>query len=142
MPGLSGSAVDDDVPPPVSNSTERPDLQIVASRSLGDGSKAICDTSGGIPGIDPPNFSSDQATIDALIDWACRFDSNSPTNPCTLNGAGNSATLTALPSGGRQFCDLITSSSTFPEGDTIVVVRLRDFANNLGDPVEIVVRHE
>src|SRR5262249_34119295 len=40
----------------------RPDLQIESTRDLGKGSAQVCDT-GGVPGINPPDFSADDLKL-------------------------------------------------------------------------------
>lgn len=54
-----------------------PSLLIEASRPLGNGSLAVCDETapdfGGIPPINPPNFSATQPVANAINDFACRF---------------------------------------------------------------------
>jgi hypothetical protein len=44
------------------------------------------------------------------------------------------------PASEAQFCIPISVAQKFPVGDTIVAVRLRDNAGNLGEAKEIVVR--
>lgn len=145
-PGASGAQVGVFVPDPIPGQPSRPDLQILASRSLGNGSAAVCDTDsqtgGGVPGFDPPDFAGDQAVTDALVDWACRFTSFNPTQPCTLNANGNESVLTpgGLPSGSKQFCNIVSPLIGFPQGDTELSVQVRDRSGNLGPRRAIIVR--
>src|SRR5262249_5807578 len=73
VPGPDGAA-----PAPVvfnSNPVDpgaRPDLQIEATRPLGDGNPSIC-SEGGIPGMDPIDFGPDQRVANALNDFSCGF---------------------------------------------------------------------
>ena len=40
----------------------------------------------------------------------------------------------------RQFCAVIDPPFGFPAGDTLVTVRVRDSAGNLGAPAQLIVR--
>lgn len=130
------------------SATQRPDLQILASRPLGDGSAAVCDNEepsfGGIPAVDPPDFGEALAVADALNDFGCRF----------LDGAGDMSGRTrneacALRLDGEydfvdsrsetEFCALISAPFAFPTGDTLLTVRVRSVAGLLGPPAQIVV---
>jgi hypothetical protein len=122
-----------------------PDLQIVVSRTLGDGSAAVCDRvppdAGGVPAVDPPSF----ANIDAVSDFSCRFvDGNDQpmargkTDACILFDDGSfgfkgEGTL-------AQFCGFIDAVLHFPPGDTLVTARLLDLNGNPGAPAQIIVR--
>jgi hypothetical protein len=127
-----------------------PGLQIEASRQLGDGSSAICDdtapTLGGVPAVNPPDFSPTQAVANAINDLACRFKDGfglhsgrtKLQDACTtfedggfrFNGTGTTI----------QYCGLINDAVSFPPGDTIVTARVRDVAGNISFPSQIVVR--
>lgn len=147
-PGPNGAAVGRSVPVPIAGQPNRPDLQILPNRNLGNGSAAVCDSQpvgaggGGIPGFNPIDFGPSQAVTDALVDFACRFSVQSADSPCTLNSFGNPSVLTpgGLPSTGRQFCYLAEQNSAVPSGDTVVAVQLRDTQGNLGPRREIVLR--
>jgi hypothetical protein len=123
--------------------SSQPDLQVQSQHGLGDGSVAVCDGSfpigGGVPGIDPPQFDPISSVSDALNDFACRFKVFTDGDfACTQTNNGN---LTfADPSSTVQFCTLISEAVTFPSGDTVVSVRLRDTAGNAGPMAAIVVR--
>jgi hypothetical protein len=130
------------------NPSVRPDLQILSTRALGNGSAAVCDNGplpdfplGGVPGFDPPDFDpNSQAVADALNDFGCRFDVHTNDNPCTNNDAGNPAFLgtgTTL-----QYCTLavVGAELHFPPGDTVLTVQVRDTDGNLGFPAAVVVR--
>jgi hypothetical protein len=126
----------------------RPDLQILSTRALGNGSAAVCDNGplpnfplGGIPGFDPADFDpGSQAVADALNDFGCRFDVHTNDNPCTNNRAGNPAFLgvgTTL-----QYCTVtvVGAELHFPPGDTVLTVQVRDTDGNIGFPAALVVR--
>jgi len=126
----------------------RPDLQILASRPLGNGSPAVCDTGrpppfgsgGGIPGFSHLGFAPTSEVTAALWDFACRFSVQpSAEEACTLDRFGNFAFLgegTTI-----QYCDQVSAVAAFPKGDTILRARLRDVAGNFGPAAEIVVRN-
>jgi hypothetical protein len=121
-----------------------PDLQIIASRSLGNGSPAVCDLSGpggGVPGVDPPTF----ASIAAVNDLACRFRDGEG----LPNGVGADEACTQFPSGDYEFvtststvqyCAIVSRVFAFPEGDTLLTVRLRDTQGFVGPPQSLIVR--
>ncbi len=143
QPGSSGEPVGEFVPPPFPG--QRPDLQIQSNRNLGNGSTAICDveppSDGGVPAIPTPNFDPAPGVNDALTDFACRFEALSPGNPCTLNSNGSPATVSpSLPVNSKQFCYIVATSASFPTGDTILSVRVRDEDGNDGNVEQIVVR--
>ena len=125
----------------------RPDLQIEASRPLGNGNPAvICPVLAawefdGIPAVAPPNFGADGSITDALRDFACRFGSYTLQYPCTLSFSGGFEL--ANPDAGPtvQFCgDRMVLGQAVPPGDTRFTVRLRDGNLNLGPPEQIIVR--
>ena len=130
------------------NPSVRPDLQILSTRALGNGSAVVCDKGplpnvplGGVPGFDPPDFDpNSQAVADALNDFGCRFDVHTSDNPCTNNDAGNPTFLgdgTTL-----QYCTLtvVGAELHFPPGDTVLTVQVRDDNDHLGFPASLVVR--
>lgn len=121
-------------------SGQSPDLQMLASNNLGNGSLAVCDVqNGGVPGFDPPDL--DRAGVtNAMRDVACRFTvQTSSADACTRNTFGNYSFLGGATT--RQYCFQVPQVARFPSGkDTVVAARLRDDAGNLGDPVEIVIR--
>lgn len=127
-----------------------PDLQIQATRPLGDGSAAVCDgaapTFGGVPGIDPPRIEEPLAIADALNDFGCRFidGTGEPLGRicgqgCVRFESGESGCVTELQAD-VQFCGQINMPLTFPPGDTLVTARVRDQAGNLGPPAQLIVR--
>jgi hypothetical protein len=159
-PGPSGASVD---PAQLTSykvdRTDFPDLQIQASNPLGNGSDTVCDrfgpSPGGVPRIWPVNFDLTQRNIDILNDFGCRFVDGSGGNAgrsvndaCvqyTINGSGTGERGYQDPINSRvQFCGAITSIELFPQGqgdsgDTVLTVRLRDTAGNVGDPKQIIV---
>ena len=145
-PGISGA--------PVGLSTFRedlaslPDLQIVASRPLGDGSPAVCDNDprgGGVPAVNPPDFGASPENIAVINDFACRFRDGEghpsgvgPADACTLFPSGDFAFVNQAST--VQFCAQVSRLFAFPEGDTVLTVRLRDVLGNVGPAAQIVVR--
>lgn len=145
-PGISGA--------PVGLATFRedlaslPDLQVLASRPLGDGSPRVCDNTapgGGVPAIDPPDFSPTPENIAAINDFACRFVDGEgrhqgvgPAEACTLFPTGDYEFVNR--SSTVQYCALVSRFFEFPLGDTVVTVRLRDILGNVGPVARMVVR--
>ncbi len=123
-----------------------PDLQMVVSRPLGDGSATVCDallpTQGGVPAAEPFGFESAQA-IAAVNDLGCRADGGSgeprgaPSSVCSrlTDAQGFFA-----DSSQQQFCTPIAQAWPFPPGDTIVRVRVRSVQGSIGLTRELVVR--
>jgi len=127
--------------------TVRPDLEIIVSRPLGDGSPAVCDNMppiiGGVPAS--PSFDLTQPISNAINDFGCRFVNGSgqpigraPGEACTVFSDGefhfvNSASMI-------QFCAGIAAPFGFPMGDTVVMVRARDVTGAPGPPASFVVR--
>lgn len=124
---------------------ERADLEIQADRDLGNGSPEVCDrfkpNIGGVPGIKPMSFADTQKISDAINDFACRFETFMESEfSCTMTPNGdyefvNKETVT-------QFCLLVARAYGFPEGDTILTVRLKDTAGNPGPPKKLRIRHQ
>ena len=126
----------------------RPDVQLLTSRNLGNGTSVVCDRGqppplgmgGGIPAIEPPDFGEGPAITDAMLDFSCRFAVQpSREDACTLDNRGNFDFLGNSTT--IQFCDQVASVASFPSGDTVISVRLRDVAGNLGPPAQVVVRN-
>ncbi|MFI5396341.1 MAG: dockerin type I domain-containing protein [Candidatus Binatia bacterium] len=131
-----------------------PDLQIEASNPLGNGSPAVCDRSGpnagGVPALWPPNFDPTQQNINIVNDLACRFvdGQGAPAGRSALDacvqysdmfGNGTGVYGYENPSSKIEFCSLVDTPDQFPQGDTVLTVRLRDTAGNVGAPAQIVV---
>jgi hypothetical protein len=128
-----------------------PDLQIVTSCPLGDGSPAVCDAGpggplGGVPAVDPPLFGGTQASADAINDFACRFSKRGPTTggedpgPCTRNENGEYAF--ADPGSRVQFCSVVGVGAeiAFKTGDTRITARITDTSGEPGPAAAMVVR--
>jgi hypothetical protein len=147
-PGPNGQAVGHSVPPvptPPAVLTTRPDLQIITSNNMGDGSAAICDTGSSGHGIPAsPDFGPTQAVTDALTDFACRFSPATTSGAaCTIQPNGESFPgMFVNPNTTVQFCYLASSTAAFPLGDTILTLQLQDSttAHTLGAQAQIVVR--
>jgi hypothetical protein len=132
-------------------SSGAPDLQIQVTRPLGDGSSLVCDdappTLGGVPGINPPNFADQPQVADTINDLACRFIDGGgekvgrqcgDNTACVLGTDG----IFGCVSGDAtvQFCGFIGQPLTFPSGDTLVSVRVRDVRGNFGVTRQLIVR--
>lgn len=123
--------------------TLRPDLQILASRDLGNGSPEVCDKMrpnlGGVPGINPPRFADTQKVADAMNDLACRFETFLESDfSCTLDKFGNFSFVKEDTT--SQFCVIVASSFAFPVGTTDVHVRMVDVEGNPGPVKRMRVR--
>ncbi|MBI4515533.1 MAG: hypothetical protein HY699_06935 [Deltaproteobacteria bacterium] len=127
----------------------RPDLQVLLSRPLGNGSPAVCDNSspnfGGIPAVEPPYFSEAQVISDAINDLGCRFvdgtgnpSGRSDSDACTMFPDATFHFVDALST--IQFCARIAAAFRFPEGDTVVTARVRDAGGQFGPVRQMVVR--
>jgi hypothetical protein len=139
-PGMSGR--------PVGTTTfnadlRLPDLQIVSSRNLGNGSTDVCDNVpgflGGVPALDPPSFTDSNGPV--INDFSCRFDVRSTSgDACTIDAT--SAFSFVNPQTTRQFCTVpaVGAEIAFPLGDTRLTVRVRDTFGFPGLPASIIVR--
>ncbi len=127
--------------------TVRPDLEIIVSRPLGDGSAAVCDNMlpmlGGVPAS--PSFDVTTAISGAINDFACRFvdgsgvpGGRSAGEACTVSPDGEFRLVKGNST--AQFCAGIAEPFGFPVGDTVVTVRVRDIGGNPGPPASFVVR--
>lgn len=128
------------------------DIQILSSRPLGNGSPAVCDrqrpNAGGVPAVEPPVFADTSFVIGAANDLSCRFldgvgnaiGRQSSGDSCVQVPANSSTFRFVSSTSTIQFCSLVDSAFAFPEGDTVLTVRLRDVAGNVGVPAQIVVR--
>ncbi|GIW44697.1 MAG: hypothetical protein KatS3mg077_1979 [Candidatus Binatia bacterium] len=121
--------------PDRSGTDGRPDLQMLASRPLGDGSPEVC--IGGVPAVVPPDFRPERFVSDALNDLGCNF-SLSSLNSCVVNAYGMASF--AVPGSQIQFCATVARTLAFPPGDTVVTVRLRDTSGNVGSARQVLVR--
>jgi len=125
----------------------RPDIEVILSRPLGDGSLAVCDnappSTGGVPAS--ASFAQTQAISDAINDLGCRFVDGSG-NP---RGRSAGEACTRFPDGEFrfvgdgttvQFCAPVVEWFAFPPGDTLVTVRLRDIAGDSSSPLRMIIR--
>jgi hypothetical protein len=127
-----------------------PGLQIEVSHALGDGSSEVCDdtppTTGGVPAVNPVDFSPTQSVADAINDLACRFKDGFGSHSGRIKST--EACTTFADGGFRfkgdnsriQFCGQINEPLSFPPGDTVVTARVRDVVGNISFPSRIVVR--
>jgi hypothetical protein len=129
-----------------------PDMQMIQSRPLGNGSTMVCDTAppdiGGVPATVPFRFADSAAARDIVHDMGCRFVDGtgqlvarqSSLEACTYSddafGFGFVDRASRI-----QFCGQIATAWSFPLGDTIVAARVKDTGEGeFGQPREIVVR--
>lgn len=129
--------------------TARPDLQLEANHNWGNGSAAVCDSGpapafplGGVPGINPASYDAgSQMVADALNDLACRFDSHTAADPCTLDKNDNPKLANPTQST-TQFCTagVVGHELLLPNGDTTLTVQWRDSGGNLSTVHRIIVR--
>jgi len=123
---------------------ERSDLEIQADRDLGNGSPEVCDrykpNIGGVPGIKPASFADKQKISDAINDLSCRFETFIESEfSCTMTPNGDYEFVSKDTV--TQFCLLVARAYGFPEGDTILTVRLKDTAGNPGPAKKLRIRH-
>ncbi|MBI3783232.1 MAG: hypothetical protein HY270_07510 [Deltaproteobacteria bacterium] len=126
-----------------------PDLEVLLSRALGDGSTAVCDKTrpniGGVPGVPSLSFDTQQSVSNAINDFGCRIDNGagqpegvSSDNACTSFPNGDFGFVERTSS--LQFCMLVSGGWQFQPGATIVKARTRDTLGNLGAPREMVLQ--
>jgi hypothetical protein len=116
----------------------RPDLQILVDRTLGDGSRAVCDEFG-IPAVEPPDFAVTQAVSDSINDLACRFNVSTTRNgACTQNSLGQPDFVSAASR--AQFCLPVASLMAFPDDETRVSVQVRDASGLIGPLQQMVLQ--
>jgi hypothetical protein len=146
-PGQSGRLVGTVTNTDPSDPDVLPDLQIVASQPVGNGSPAVCDQGpvvfGGVPAIVPPGFDGSQATANAIKDFGCRFEARSPSiNACTVDRLSSDERF-VMANTTVQFCTSIDSVLAFPRmplRDTVLTVRVLDIDGRPGPSASIVVR--
>lgn len=146
-PGSSGS------PPDIrnffdsNNPGSRPDIEILTSRPLGNGSTEVCDKGplniaplGGIPATGTIDFdSSDPNLIDALNDFSCRF-TDYTSAPCTLDARERAVFVAGNTTVQVCTATVVGVEMRFPTGETTLTVRWRDRLGNYGRPYSIIVR--
>ncbi|MGE0519325.1 MAG: hypothetical protein AB7P78_10010 [Candidatus Binatia bacterium] len=126
-------------------------LQVLADRALGNGSPTVCDdtppTIGGVPAVPSLEHSSDPMVVDAINDFACRFDVHATSETaCTLDELGNFAYVRNRPSdpvrSTLQYCTApaLGMELSLKPGQTRFKVQLIDVAGNAGNTAEIIVR--
>jgi len=148
--GASGATVGDlayDYDP--NDPTVLPDLQVVLSQPLGDGSPAVCDKTrpniGGVPAVPSLSFDPVSQTVsNAINDFGCRID-NGAGQP---EGVSSADACTSFPDGDfhfveptstLQYCMLVSGGWQFQTGQTVVKARVRDQNGNVGAPREMVI---
>jgi hypothetical protein len=122
----------------------RPDVQMLMTNDIGDGSSLRCDVgpapapSGGVPGVDPPIFGASEVVTTALQDVACRFSLHKTSaEACTKDAFGNFSYRGIGTR--RQYCFAVSQNTTFPPGRTVIAVQLLDPIGTIGPIKEIVV---
>jgi hypothetical protein len=131
----------------------RPDLQLIVSRPLGDGSASICDIEppriGGVPATQPFEFGDATAVVDAMNDLGCRVDDGAgqprarvgSAFACTRSSGENDFGYAFVNAASTvQYCLPIARPWAFPVGDTVVAARVRDVDGRIAPAREIVVR--
>ena len=143
-PGKSGAEVARRVFAYVPNDPHtRPDLEIETSRDMGNGSPTVCDRQrpniGGIPGIHPTSFAETPKVSDAINDFACRFETFIQSDSsCTMSPNGDYSFVNKDTT--TQFCMLVAHAYAFPDGDTLLTVRVRDTDGNPGPVAHMRIR--
>jgi len=125
-----------------------PDLQVLLSRPLGDGSPAVCDKSepaGGVPAVPGLEFTETQGVADAINDFGCRVSDGTAGGS---RGISDPLYACTFPDDSRfvnrkttmQFCAPIYERWRFPLGSTVLKARVADVNGALGAPREMLVR--
>ena len=129
-----------------------PDMQMILSRPLGNGSPVVCDTFppdiGGVPATVPFRFDETPIELDVIHDMGCRFFDGTgqlvarQTSLEACTRSDEAFGFGFVDRGSRiQFCGLITTAWSFPLGDTVVGARIKDGEEGeFGEPREIVIR--
>ena len=127
--GTSGQAAGNFLPS-VCSTEERPDLQVLSSRPLGNGTPVSCPpTPGALTGIEAfptPDFGPGAAVTTALHDFGSRFTYvQGSDGACTFDRFGNPNFVSADPPTPvtpttRQFCYTVSPFLRFPPGDTVL----------------------
>jgi hypothetical protein len=123
-----------------------PNLQLLVSHPLGNGSSDVCDDGpdppiGGVPATNPPMFGGSQAAANAINDLGCRFNARTSSgDACTKNNQQDASFV--VPSTRVQFCPAvgIGSEIAFPIGDTKFTARVTDVIGQPGPPASIIIR--
>lgn len=126
-----------------------PDLQVILSNALGNGSPAVCalGMQDGVPAISPLSFDLTPALIDAVNDLGCRVNDGAgrqlgqiETELACSRRAADAPFAFVDERTDVQFCIPLARAWDFPGGDTIVSARLRDVGGGEGIPAAIVIR--
>jgi hypothetical protein len=126
-----------------------PDLQVILSNPIGDGSAALCDADppnpGGVPAVTPFAFSDAPDIVLAINDLGCRADDGQGMpmgrrgSWCTRQvPSGDLAPVSAVSQ--VQFCVPIARAWAFPIGDTTVAARVRNTLGTVGPAREMIIR--
>lgn len=123
-----------------------PNLLIVSSNALGNGSASICDDGpdppiGGVPAVNPPVFGGTQQSANAINDFACRFEArDNSTLACTKDAGQDARFVNAATR--VQYCPFlgIGSELEFPDGDTKITAIVTDDIGQPGMPRSIIIR--
>lgn len=124
----------------------RPDIEIEVNRPLGNGDPTVCDARppkiGGVPAVNPPSFAENPQVSATLNDLSCRFETFIESNSsCTVEKSGDFSFANAKESK-VQFCMVVARAWNFPEGNTLVSVRLRDVDGNAGPVAHFILARE
>jgi hypothetical protein len=123
-----------------------PNLQIESSQNMGDASNPVCspngayNLNGGIPGIDPPDFTATPDIINALQSFAKWFQYYAPGAACTKAPDGTCCAYVKPSLSQVQFCDQMSLPQAFPPGESLLTVQLTDTGGNVGPTAQIIVR--
>jgi hypothetical protein len=132
-PGVSGQAVATSTFGVPGNPNAAPDLQILVDHDLGAGSPGqdagMSQTCGGVPA--ETGFSDSQAVTGALNDFGCYFMAHGSDDACVQIFEGSFGFVSSQST--VQFCSVpIPPLLSFPPGNTVVSVRLRDVNGAVG----------
>ena len=126
-----------------------PDLQVLLSRPLGNGSAAVCDAmppnQGGVPASPSLEYTNDQAMANVTNDFGCRVDDGTgrPQGVSTGDACTYFPDVTyhfVDPTSTVQFCTQIAYAWSFPRGLTVIEARTRDVQGFVGSSRQIVIR--
>jgi hypothetical protein len=122
-----------------------PQLQIESTQDMGNGSNPVCSSNGsenvngGIPGVNPPDFTPTSSIINTLQSFAVWFTYQSPGYACTFAPGGGSYSY-VNSSATAQFCDEMNLPQAFSTGDSLLTAQLMDAGGNVGPTAQIIVR--
>jgi hypothetical protein len=127
---------------------DRPDIEVIISSPLGDGSATVCDTRddevGGVPAAEPFGFHPRQNITDVINEMSCRVNGGARTNErdaCTVSQRGNDFGFAFVSAETAvQYCLPFARAWALPPGDTVIAVRLLDMLGNPGEIAEVIVR--